>query len=130
MVNSAGIYLGDAFEIDWDFAPVLRTLEIAVRGLYRNFRGELLPPGTPVDVVFIEPLKRAAWLNRLSRFPVRDLVVLGNGIAHIASFETSDDEPASSVWTITFNYGVLFIAMTGSFAEAARRISARKRPTV
>jgi hypothetical protein len=125
VVNPDGIYLGDAFEIDWDFAPVLRTLDIAVRCLYRYFRGELLPPSTPVEVVFIEPMRRAAVVKHLARFQPRDLIVLGDGIAHIASYGGSDDDPTATLWTITFNYGVLFVAATGSGVEMFRRTTRR-----
>jgi hypothetical protein len=125
VIGPGGVYLGDAFELDWDFAPVLRTLEIAVRRLHRYFRNELLPPDLPVQVVFIKPLHRAKILRKLSRFRPRDVIVLGNGIAHIASYDGGDDDPTSSFWTITFNYGVLFVAGTGSFADAIERIAAR-----
>jgi hypothetical protein len=132
--SPSGVYLGDAFELDWDFDPVLRTLEIAVRGLHRHFRNELLPPDTPVRVVFIKPLHRAKILQTLSRFRPRDLIVMGNGIAHIASYEgasdhptSSFDHPTSSFWTITFNYGVLFVAGTGSFADAIERMTAGRQ---
>jgi hypothetical protein len=125
VVNPNGIYLGDAFKIDWDFAPVLRTLEIAVRCLYRYFRGELFPPNSPVEVVFIEPVRRAAVVKHVSRFRPRDLIVLADGIVHIASYDGPDNDPTATLWTITFNYGVLFVAATGSGVESFRRTTRR-----
>ncbi len=125
VLGPSDVYLGDAMAREWNFVTVLRTLEIAVRGLYRHFRNELLPPDTPVEIVFIGPRRRADFLRLVSHLQVRDLIVLEDNISHIVSYDVAQDDPTASFWTITFNYRVLFVAGTGSFADELKQMVSR-----
>jgi hypothetical protein len=124
-----GIYLGEAFEIEWDFQPILRTMEFIVRGLWFNVIGWALPRHADVGVSFIEPLDRTAIHRWLSPFTVTEIFVLGNGIAHIQSIDVFRYTRCDSFWRTVFNFGVLFRARTGHYAPYVRRLTDnRERP--
>jgi hypothetical protein len=126
VTSYGGIYLGEAFEIDWDFAPILRTMEFIVRGLWFHVNREPLPRHAEVGVSFIPPLERQQIHNWLSRFRVREIFILGNGIAHIEAFDAARVTRIDSSWGIVFNHGVLFLAGTGAYARYVRGLTDRR----
>jgi hypothetical protein len=126
VTSFGGIYLGEAFEIEWDFAPVLRTMEFIVRGLWFHVSREPLQRHADVGVSFIPPLERAQIHNWLSRFRVTEVFVLGNGVAHIEKFDAARITRVDSVWRIVFNFGVLFLAGTGKYARYVRGFADRR----
>ena len=126
-VTSFGdIYLGEAFEIEWDFASIIRTMEFVVRGLWFHVNREPLPRHANVSVSFIQPLDRQRIHNWLSPFSVTELFVLGNGVAHIEALDTFCHTRADSFWRIVFNFGVLFLARTGAYARYVRGLTDRR----
>jgi hypothetical protein len=126
VTSFGGIYLGEAFEIDWDFAPIVRTMELIVRGLWFHVHREPLPRHADVGVSFIPPLARQQIHRWLARFPVTELFVLGNGVAHIESFDAARLTRVDSFWRIVFNGNVLFLAGTGAFARYTRAFTDRR----
>ena len=126
VTSFGGIYLGEAFEVEWDFAPVLRTMEFIIRGLWFHVHREPLPRHADVGVSFIRPLRRSQAHKWLARFPVTELFVLGNGVAHIEAFDAARRTRVDSFWRIVFNGNVLFVAGTGAFARYARAFTDRR----
>lgn len=129
VTSFGGIYLGDAFAIEWDFAPVLRTMEFIVRGLWFHVNRETLPSHVDVGVSFIEPLDRQGIHDWLAPFLMTDVYVLGNGIVHIDKFKVARQTHFDSFWRLVFNFGVLFLAGTGAYARRVRALTNRKEIT-
>jgi hypothetical protein len=126
VTSFGGIYLGEAFEIEWDFAPVVRTMEFIVRGLWFHVNREPLPRHADVGVSFIRPLDRQQIHKWLSPFRVVEVFVLGNGVAHVEAFDTFRFTRVDSVWRIVFNFGVLLLAGTGAYARYVRGFTDRR----
>jgi hypothetical protein len=126
VTSFGGIYLGEAFEIKWDFAPILRTMEFVTRGLWFHVNREALPRHADVGVSFIQPLDRNDIHRWLARFRVAEVFVLGNGVAHMEAIDTYRFTRVDSVWRIVFNFGVLFLAGTGAYARYVRGLSDRR----
>jgi hypothetical protein len=126
VVSAGGIYLGVAFQAKWDYASILRTMEFIVRGLWFHVERNALPRHADVGASFIQPIMRQRVASWLARFPVSEIMPLGNGVAHIESFPVVRRTRIDSFWAIAFNGGVLFLGATGVYARFVRAFTDRR----
>lgn len=126
LISAGGIYLGEAFEAEWDYTAIVRTMEFVIRGLWFHVEREPLPRHADVAATCIPPLMRQRIASWLARFPVSEIIPLGNGVAHIESFPVVRRTRIDSFWAIAFNGGVLFLGATGAYARPVRAFMDRR----
>lgn len=118
--SEAGLYLGDVVEapIPGNNRDMFKTLEYIVRGLYFHNLNTPLPPQSPVRAVHVNTERGRATLRELVKIPHRAPIIKGHMVAWIMSHHVTDD-PLATAWTLVFNGGVYFFAVTD---ELARRM--------
>lgn len=125
LITPAGIYLGHFPTTTIDDGPMLRSLEMMVRGLYFLEMKRILPVNCPVEVKRVDRYRSPEIANRMAKLPHRGPHALRDDIFWRLSVHTEDvlgnpDDLAQvadvSIWLLCFFDQVLFFGQTGSRA--------------
>jgi hypothetical protein len=121
LTSEEGIQLDTGLRAEFNLRPAFETLKYVTRGLYFHERGEMLPPDCPLVVLDVPWNNRPKVWQQLGQRSPGPPTVKGNFAVWYQVFPFDGSTAHDSLWALTFNNGVLFLAGTGDAAVALQR---------
>jgi hypothetical protein len=126
--TETGIIVGNSLEItDYNFDRILATLNMSVRGLYFDARGEILPAEVPTFVFRMPWNMSFDVLRMLGRHQKSQPKIKGNNVVFWGEINIGSDNEYDSMWAICIYDAIVFIGVTGEhwssyFQKATERL--------
>jgi hypothetical protein len=126
--TDAGIIVGKSIKIEnYNFDRILEALNMSVRGLYFDSRGDILPADVPT-FVFRMPWNRSLqMLDLLGKHRKSEPKMKGNNVVFLGEVNIDSENSTDSMWAICIYDAIVFVGVTGElwssyFQDAFERL--------
>ncbi len=122
LTTEGGFQVAEGLAAEFNIDPIIEMLNMAVRGLYWNLTGLVLPMDTPTYV------ERVPWnigmelLRRLGAYQIVEPTVKGNLVVWWSELPVEQETTHDRFWVVCFNDAVVFLLGTGAWANSLERI--------